>query len=143
MKLIVITLLVSFFSANLILVQQNFILNKMNRFEFFCAKNILFFLFVVFYMTFVNKGVYKNLKNMELKNWKYILLDGALSITNILLWYYLLQNTQAHKLVSTINPLTIVFIVTLSCIFYKKTVTYNDIFGIMLVLIGLILINKK
>ena len=115
----------------------------MNKYQFFCAKNTLFFLFVVFYMTFVNKDVYKNLINMELKDWKYILLDGALSITNIILWYNLLQNTDANKLVSTINPLTIIFIVILSCVFYKKTITRYEIFGILLVLIGLILINKK
>jgi len=143
MKLMIITILVAFFSANLILFQQNFILNKMNKYQFFCAKNTLFFLFVVFYMTFVNKDVYKNLINMELKDWKYILLDGALSITNIILWYNLLQNTDANKLVSTINPLTIIFIVILSCVFYKKTITRYEIFGILLVLIGLILINKK
>ena len=66
MKLILIIILVSFFSANLILVQQNFILNKIDRYQFFCAKNILFFLAVMSYMIFINKDVYKNLKNMEL-----------------------------------------------------------------------------
>jgi uncharacterized membrane protein len=143
MKLLLITFLVSFITANLTLIQQNYILNKISRYEFFCAKNTLLFLFVVFYMSFVNKDIYKNIINIEYKNWKYILLDVILSIINIILWYYLLENTQAHKLISTINPLTIIFIAFLSCMFYNKNVSRNDIFGITLVLIGLIFINKK
>ena len=143
MKLLLITFLVSFITANLTLIQQNYILNKISRYEFFCAKNTLLFLFVVFYMSFVNKDIYKNIINIEYKNWKYILLDVILSIINIILWYYLLQNTQAHKLISTINPLTIIFIAFLSCMFYNKNVSRNDIVGITLVLIGLIFINKK
>lgn len=143
MKLILIVFLVSFLSACLILVQQNFILNKMHKSDFLCAKNILLFLFIIFYIIFINKNTYKNLTNMEISNWKYIIIDCFISIINIVLWYYLLQNTHAHKLVSTINPLTIIFITMLSYIFYKKKITKNNLFGIILVLIGLIYINKK
>ena len=143
MKLLFITFLVAFLSANLILIEQNFILNKMDRYEFFCAKNIVLFLLIMFYMVFINKDVYKNLKDMEFKNWKYILFDCIITIINILLWYYLLQNSEAYKLVTNVNPMTIILTIILSYILYKKEIVHYEMYGVILVLIGLFLINKK
>lgn len=137
-------LLTSFLSANLILIQQNYILKNMDTDEYFCIKNIIFFFCIVFYMVFINKKVFNNLQKIEFKNHKYILIfDALFTIANIIIWYYLLQNTEAHKLVSTINPLTITLIVILSYVFYDKKITINEMIGILLVLIGIIFINKK
>ena len=84
------------------------------------------------------------IKNINLKyQAPYLLLDVSLTIANIILWYYLLQNTEAHTLISTINPLTIALIVILSYVFYDQKITRNEMLGIILVLLGIVFINKK
>tara|TARA_B100001109_G_C18782992_1_gene436293 strand:- start:536 stop:967 length:432 start_codon:yes stop_codon:yes gene_type:complete len=141
---ILLILLVSLVSSNLVLMQQNFILSSLTKEEYYCVKNILIFLFVMIYMIFINKGeIYKKIQKIENNRWKYILLDSVLTIFNVLLWYYLLQNTDAHKLVSYVNPLTILFTLILSYLIYKKNISTQEIIGIMIVLLGLIIINKK
>ena len=88
--------------------------------------------------------MYKNIKNIEFKKYGPLLLfDTFLTISSIIIWYYLLHNTEAHKLISTINPLTIVLVVLLSYIFYDKKVTRNELLGILFVIIGILIINKK
>ena len=77
------------------------------------------------------------------KNYSWLILDALLTIFNVTLWYYLLQNTEAHKLISTVNPLTITLSVVLSYVFYDKIITRNEMVGILFVLLGIVFINKK
>lgn len=144
MKIILLILLSAFISANLILLQQKVILPHIGNQEYFCIKNILFFVCVIIYMTIINKNMYNNIKNKDLSNYKLILVfDTLLTIANIMIWYYLLQNKDAHKLVSTVNPLTIALIVVISYAFYDAKITRNEMIGILFVLMGIIIINKK
>jgi len=144
MKVFLLIILVSLISSNLILIQQNHILNNLTKEEFYCIKNSIIFLFIIIYVILINNGnIYKKIKTIDNKKWKYIMLDVLLTIINILLWYYLLQNADAHKLISNINPLTILITLLLSFFFYKKNVTRNECFGIIIVLIGIFIINKK
>ena len=71
------------------------------------------------------------------------MLDLVLSITNVFLWYYLLIQSDAHKLTGTFNPLKIIMITLLSYYFYKTSVTKEQIAGIVLVILGVLLINRK
>jgi len=66
-----------------------------------------------------------------------------ISVITIILWYFLLQNTDAHKLVNTINPLTILFITIILYFFYKKKISIKEIVGIILILLGLYIFNIK
>ena len=141
---ILLIILVSLISSNLMLIQQNYILNSLTKEEYYCVKNILIFLFIMIYMIFINKGkIYKKIQKIENKKWKYILIDSILTILNVILWYYLLQHTEAHKLISYVNPLTILFTLLVSYFIYKKNITQKECLGIMIVLLGLIIINKK
>ena len=138
------TILVPLISSNIILIEQNYILNSLTKEEFYCIKNSIIFLFVMTYIIFINNGeIYKKIKKIDKTKWKYILIDSLLTILNVLIWYYLLQNNEAHKLVSNINPLTILFTLLLSYFIYKKDISRQECVGIMIVLLGLIIINKK
>ena len=144
MKIILLILLSAFISANLIILQQKVILPHIGNHEYFCIKNTLFFICVIIYMTLINKNIYNNIKNKDLSNYKLILVfDTLLTIANIMIWYYLLQNKDAYKLVSTVNPLTIALIVIISYTFYDAKITRNEIIGILFVLMGIVIINKK
>lgn len=144
MKIILLIILSAFISANLILLQQKVILPHIGNHEYFCIKNGLFFVFIMIYMTLINRKMYNNIKNKDLSNYKLILIfDTLLTIANIMIWYYLLKNKDAHKLVSTINPLTIALIVILSYVFYDAKITRNEMIGILFVLMGIVIINKK
>ena len=141
MMILLLIILVSLISSNLILIKQNHILNDLTKEEFYCIKNSIIFLFIIIYIN--NGNIYKKIKTIDNKKWKYIILDVLLTIINILLWYYLLQNSDAHKLISNINPLTILITLLLSFFFYKKKVSRNECFGIIIVLIGIFIINKN
>tara|TARA_B100000963_G_C22619307_1_gene669045 strand:- start:1475 stop:1909 length:435 start_codon:yes stop_codon:yes gene_type:complete len=144
MNLILLVLLCAFISANLILIQKKYILTKLSGNQYFCVKNWLIFTVIVLYLVFINRKMITEIKGIDLKEQTpYLLFDVILTIANIILWYYLLQNTEAHTLISTINPLTIALIVVLSYVFYDQKITRNEMIGILLVLVGIVFINKK
>ena len=144
MNLLILVLLCSFISANLVLIQKKYILTKLSGNQYFCVKNWLIFTAIALYLVLINRKMVTEIKNINLKyQAPYLLLDVSLTIANIILWYYLLQNTEAHTLISTINPLTIALIVILSYVFYDQKITRNEMLGIILVLLGIIFINKK
>jgi uncharacterized membrane protein len=144
MNLVFLILLCSFISANLILLQKKYILTKLSGNQYFCIKNWLIFTAILIYILFINKNMFKEISLIDFKGQgPYLLFDVILTISNIILWYYLLQNSEAHKLISTINPLTITLIVIISYVFYDHKITHNEMFGILLVLLGIIFINKK
>lgn len=143
MNLVFLIFLVSFFSANIILIQKNFILNNINKNDYFCIKNSLIFLFVLVFITFIKKDTLSNIQKIERKQWMYIIGEVSLSIVNILLWYYLLQQTEAHKLAGSINPLSLVIITILSIFVYKKIISKKELVGILLVILGVFLLNSK
>tara|TARA_Y100000389_G_scaffold98529_1_gene95205 strand:- start:1230 stop:1664 length:435 start_codon:yes stop_codon:yes gene_type:complete len=144
MNLILLVLLCAFISANLILIQKKYILTKLSGNQYFCVKNWLIFTAIALYLVFINRRMITEIKGINLKEQTpYLLFDVILTIANIILWYYLLQNTEAHTLISTINPLTIALIVILSYVFYDHKITRNEMIGILLVLVGIVFINKK
>lgn len=144
MNLILLVLLCAFISANLILIQKKYILTKLSGNQYFCVKNWLIFTVIALYLVFINRRMITEIKGINLKEQTpYLLFDVILTIANIILWYYLLQNTEAHTLISTINPLTIALIVILSYVFYDHKITRNEMIGILLVLVGIVFINKK
>ena len=144
MNILFLILLCSFISENLILLQKKYILTKMDGKQYFCVKNILIIIMVALYLLFINREMFHKIQNIEFKtNGPYILFDAIITVANIVLWYYLLQNIEAHRLISTINPLTIALIVTISYVVYDEKITRNEMVGILLVLLGIIFINKK
>lgn len=143
MKNILLLILSSFMTANIILIQKNFVLNDLDKYDYFCIKNLLFFVFVITYMTFIKTETFSNIKKLKWDKVKYIILEVSLSIINVLLWYYLLSSSEAHTLITSKNPLTIILITLLSVILYKKKVLTNEIIGILMILIGLFILNKK
>jgi|TARA_B110000259_G_scaffold27818_1_gene29397 uncharacterized membrane protein len=143
MKLLLLTILTAFLSSIIILFQQHYILKNLTKNEFFCIKNILLFIVSVFYILFINKNIFQKIQNLDSKIWIYIFIDVFISVITIILWYFLLQNTDAHKLVNTINPLTILFITIISYFFYKKKISIKEIVGIILILLGLYIFNIK
>lgn len=141
-NIILIIIFLAFTSSNIILIQKNYILDTINNKDFFCLRSILLFLFAIFYAIFIKTDTFNNLQKIEKSKFKYILLDISLSIINIFLWYYLLIQNDVHKLIGTFNPIKIIIITMLSCYFYKIQITKKQILGIMLVILGVILINK-
>jgi len=142
-NLMLLIVFLAFTSSNIMLIQKNYILDSIDKNDFFCLRSALFFLFVIFYATFIKTDTFNNLQKIDKSKWKFILLDLVLSITNVFLWYYLLVQSDAHKLTGTFNPLKIIMITLLSYYFYKTSVTKEQIAGIVLVILGVLLINRK
>jgi len=142
-NLMLLIVFLAFTSSNIMLIQKNYILDSIDKNDFFCLRSTLFFIFVIFYATFIKTDTFNNLQKIDKSKWKFILLDLVLSITNVFLWYYLLVQSDAHKLTGTFNPLKIIMITLLSYYFYKTSVTKEQIAGIVLVILGVLLINRK
>ena len=98
---------------------------------------------ILVFMTFIKRDTLSNIQKIERKQWMYIIGEVSLSIVNILLWYYLLQQTEAHKLTGSINPLSLVIITILSIFVYKKIISKKELVGILLVILGVLLLNSK
>ena len=141
-NLMLLILFLAFTSSNIMLIQKNYILDSIDKNDFFCLRTMLMFIFVIFYSVFVKRDTFSNLQKIDKSKWKFIILDLVLSITNVFLWYYLLIQSDAHKLTGTFNPLKIIMI-TLSYYFYKTSVTKEQIAGIVLVILGVLLINRN
>ena len=141
-NLILLIIFLAFTSSNIMLIQKNYILDSIDKNDFFCLRSTLFFLFVIFYATFIKTDTFNNLQKIDKSKWKFIFLDLVLSIINVFLWYYLLIQSDAHKLTGTFNPLKIIMITLLSYYFYKTSVTKEQIAGIVLVILGVLLINN-
>ena len=142
-NLMLLIVFLAFTSSNIMLIQKNYILDSIDKNDFFCLRSTLFFLFVIFYATFIKTDTFNNLQKIDKSKWKFIFLDLVLSIINVFLWYYLLIQSDAHKLTGTFNPLKIIMITLLSYYFYKTSVTKEQIAGIVLVILGVLLINRK
>ena len=141
-NLMLLIVFLAFTSSNIMLIQKNYILDSIDKNDFFCLRSTLFFLFVIFYATFIKTDTFNNLQKIDKSKWKFIFLDLVLSIINVFLWYYLLIQSDAHKLTGTFNPLKIIMITLLSYYFYKTSVTKEQIAGIVLVILGVLLINN-
>ena len=107
-NLMLLIVFLAFTSSNIMLIQKNYILDSIDKNDFFCLRSTLFFLIVIFYATFIKTDTFNNLQKIDKSKWKFILLDLVLSITNVFLWYYLLIQSDAHKLTGTFNPLKII-----------------------------------
>ena len=143
MNIILLVLLSAFISANIILIEQKILLPNIGYKEFFCVKTIVLFILVLLYI-FSNRKIYKNIEQINYKNNNLLILfDALLTIINIGIWYYLLNNNEAHNVVGKINPLTISLVVILSYVFYDAKITRNEMIGILFVLVGIIFINRK
>ena len=141
-NLMLLIVFLAFTSSNIMLIQKNYILDSIDKNDFFCLRSTLFFLFVIFYATFIKTDTFNNLQKIDKSKWNFIFLDLVLSIINVFLWYYLLIQSDAHKLTGTFNPLKIIMITLLSYYFYKTSVTKEQIAGIVLVILGVLLINN-
>lgn len=142
-NLMLLVIFLAFTSSNIIFIQKQYILDSIDKNDFFCLRSILFFLFVIFYCAFIKTDTFSNLQKIEKSKWKYILLDLILSLTNVFLWYYLLIQSDVHKLIGTFNPIKIIMITLLSYYFFKVPITREQLTGIILVVIGVLLINKN
>ena len=142
-NLMLLIVFLAFTSSNIMLIQKNYILDSIDKNDFFCLRTILMFIFVIFYGLFVKKDTFSNLQKIDKSKWKFIILDLVLSITTMFLWYYLLIQNDAHKLTGTFNPLKIIIVTILSYFFYKTVVTKEQIIGIILVILGVLIINRK
>ena len=141
--LILLIILLAFTSSNIMLIQKNYILDSIDKNDFFCLRSTFFFIIAIFYAIFINKDTFSNLQKIDKSKWKYILLDIFLSILTMILWFYLLIQNDAHKLTGTFNPLKIIMVTILSYFVYKTVVTKEQIIGILLVILGVFLINRK
>lgn len=106
----------------------------------------------VFYRTFVVFiiiWIYFYIKNKTIKNikinkqtFKYLMFSGITTSLSWICYFYALRDGEA-SIVFPIEKLSIVVSIVLSCIILKEKMTRKTIFGLILIIVGIILLLVK
>ena len=95
--------------------------------------------FIIIWIYVISTKKYKDYKKLKLNDIKYIILSGLTTGLSWLCYYAALQKGEA-SLVFPIEKLNIVFTVIFSCILLKEKINKREIFGLLSIVIGTIIL---
>ncbi len=95
--------------------------------------------FIIIWIFVISTKKYKDYKKLKLNDIKYIILSGLTTGLSWLCYYAALQKGEA-SLVFPIEKLNIVFTVIFSCILLKEKINKKEIFGLLSIVIGTIIL---
>lgn len=85
------------------------------------------------------KGVHKELRNIEGRVWQYILIAGVLTAASSLLSFQSLKLGHASR-TSSFEKISLIFSILLATVFLKDKLTWQLIFGAVLMITGVLFI---
>ena len=127
-------------------IQKYYLLNDLTEFELTVNNWLLGGIFGITLLLI--SSLFKNkIKNIDInynfnKNVKYYpIICGSLLIALIgtISYFYLIKITNNRKVISYLNPITILLVVLISFFIFKEKINYGSIIGIFIVIIGLII----
>jgi len=110
--------------------------------EYYLLNHIIYTIPIIFYMLF-DKNRFSFVKKMTKRNIFFIILSVAIGILGGVSYTYLLKQNNINYLIPHTNPLIIIFTLLIGYFIFKESMSLNQIIGILLVIIGLIIINYK
>jgi uncharacterized membrane protein len=121
-------------------------LNKLNNDEYFVINHILITTMMAFYFfyLFKKKKCSPNcLKTLNRYDYLYIFLGSVTSILGARLMITLIKYKEISYLIAHIQPIVIALTFIIGYIFFSENLSLYKIIGISLIILGLIIINKK
>tara|TARA_Y100000389_G_C17129025_1_gene349277 strand:+ start:69 stop:539 length:471 start_codon:yes stop_codon:yes gene_type:complete len=100
-------------------------------------------LLYVIYVLFFNKNKFKFLNKVTKTHVCYICAIIISSIIAGILYYFLINNFPISKVVPVLSPLIIIFSVLIGICLFKEKLNKNEIFGILLILLGIYVTKSK
>ena len=94
-------------------------------------------------ISMTDKNRFSFVKKMTKRNIFFIIISVTIGILGGLSYTYLLKQNNINYLIPHTNPLIIIFTLLIGYFIFKESMSINQIIGIILVIIGLIIINYK
>lgn len=140
---ILLSLLVTGWSINPFLIKQS--IGKLSQLQYLCLKlfSILFIILLVYLILILfKKEKIINFFNIFTKNQFYWFISSVLiSVFTSILYVTMLKYYDIIYIIPHIQPIIILLTILFGYLFFNETLKLQQLFGIFLIIIGLIFIN--
>ena len=122
------------------------VMKKMTAGEYFVVNHFVITIFVLFYFFYLfNNGKcdINCVMNLDRKEIVYLLLGAITTILATIVLLYLINLKDVSYIIAHIQPVVIALTVVVGYMFFSEQITKVKIFGISLVIIGLLLMNMN
>lgn len=122
------------------------VMKKMTASEYFVVNHFVITVFVLFYFFYLfNNGKcdINCLMNLEKKEVMYLILGAVTTILATIMLLYLINLKDVSYIIAHIQPVVIALTVVVGYMFFSENITKTKIFGISLVILGLVLMNMN
>lgn len=122
------------------------VMKKMTASEYFVVNHFVITVFVLFYFFYLfNNGKcdINCLMNLEKKEVMYLILGAVTTILATIMLLYLINLKDVSYVIAHIQPVVIALTVVVGYMFFSENITKTKIFGISLVILGLVLMNMN
>tara|TARA_Y100000385_G_scaffold285332_2_gene345061 strand:+ start:148 stop:591 length:444 start_codon:yes stop_codon:yes gene_type:complete len=119
---------------------------KLSSQEFMFFNHFLCSILIICYFLYL---LYKNecdincLKKIDRKELAYSVIGAIITVISSLLLIKLLKENDASYIISQIQPLVILLTIIVGYFIFHETLNINKIIGGLIIILGLIIINKK
>ena len=119
-------------------------LQKFSALEFYCIEYFFYLIPIMLYLIYLYKetkfSFIEKIDKDDMKNFLLIILTGTIGG---LVFTYLLKNENVTYVISSILPGEVVLTLIVGYFLFKEHINIYQLFGIFLVLMGIMCINKK
>lgn len=122
------------------------VMKKLTASEYFVVNHFVITVFVLFYFFYLfNNGKcdINCLMNLEKKEVMYLILGAVTTILATVMLLYLINLKDVSYVIAHIQPVVIALTVVVGYMFFSENITKTKIFGISLVILGLVLMNMS
>jgi uncharacterized membrane protein len=122
------------------------VMKKMTAGEYFVINHFVITIFVLFYFFYLfNNGKcdIKCLMNLDKKEVTYLILASLTTILATIILLYLINLKDVSYIIAHVQPVVIALTVVVGYMFFSEHITRLKIFGISLVILGLIIMNMS
>tara|TARA_B100001094_G_C18164278_1_gene791118 strand:+ start:602 stop:1045 length:444 start_codon:yes stop_codon:yes gene_type:complete len=108
--------------------------------HFLCSILIIIYFLYLFYNNKCNINCIKKIDNKELV---YSIFGAFITVISSLLLIKLLKENDASYIISQIQPLVILLTIIVGYLIFHEALNKNKLIGGLIIILGLIIINKK
>ncbi len=122
------------------------LLNKIGKPEYMVLNHLfctLFILLYFLYMFSLNKCDLACIKSLSKKDLSLLTLGALTSILGTFMLLHVVSSTEVSYAIAHIQPIVISLTLVLGYLVFNETLTAPKVFGISLIVLGLIIINKQ
>jgi uncharacterized membrane protein len=122
------------------------VMKKMTASEFFVINHFVITIFVLFYFFYLfNNGKcdINCIMNLDRKEILYLVLAAITTIIATVILLYLINLKDVSYVIAHVQPVVIALTVVVGYMFFSENITRLKIFGISLVILGLVLMNMS